>query len=65
MSPGQWIIDQRIDLARHLLESTDLSIEQVAARAGFGTATAMRQHLRASIGVSPQAYRRTFQTAGV
>ena len=65
MSPGQWIIDQRIDLARHLLESTDLSIERVAERAGFGTATAMRQHLRASIGVSPKAYRRTFQGADV
>ena len=59
-SPGQWLTSQRVDLARHLLEATDLPIDRVAERAGFGTATSMRQHLRASVGVSPQAYRRTF-----
>jgi len=64
-SPGQWLTGQRVDLARHLLEATDLPIDRVAERAGFGTATSMRQHLRASIGVSPQAYRRTFQGVGV
>jgi transcriptional regulator GlxA family with amidase domain len=64
-SPGQWLTTQRVDLARHLLEATDLPIDRVAERAGFGTATSMRQHLRASIGVSPHAYRRTFQGVGV
>jgi transcriptional regulator GlxA family with amidase domain len=59
-SPGQWLTTQRVDLARHLLEATDLPIDRVAEKAGFGTATSMRQHLRASVGVSPQAYRRTF-----
>lgn len=59
-SPGQWLTGQRVDLARHLLEATDLPIDRVAEQAGFGTATSMRQHLRASVGVSPQAYRRTF-----
>jgi transcriptional regulator GlxA family with amidase domain len=62
-SPGQWLTRQRVDLARHLLEATDLPIDRVAERAGFGTATSMRQHLRASVGVSPQAYRRTFARA--
>jgi transcriptional regulator GlxA family with amidase domain len=60
-SPGQWLTGQRVDLARHLLEATDLPIGRVAERAGFGTATSMRQHLRASVGVSPQNYRKTFQ----
>ncbi|GAA1967044.1 GlxA family transcriptional regulator [Catenulispora subtropica] len=64
-SPGQWLTGQRVDLARHLLEATDLPIDRVAERAGFGTATSMRQHLRASVGVSPQAYRKTFQGVGV
>ncbi|MEZ0109880.1 transcriptional regulator GlxA family with amidase domain [Catenulispora sp. EB89] len=62
-SPGQWLTVQRVDLARHLLEATDLPIDRVAEKAGFGTATSMRQHLRASVGVSPQAYRRTFARA--
>lgn len=63
LSPGQWLIRQRVDLARHLLEATDLSIDHVADRAGFGTATSLRQNLQATIGISPSAYRHTFQPA--
>nr|WP_198357785.1 helix-turn-helix domain-containing protein [Streptomyces fildesensis] len=60
ISPGQWLVQQRVERARHLLESSDLSVDQVAHRAGFGTATSMRQRLHAALGVSPSAYRRTF-----
>ncbi|GHJ39852.1 GlxA family transcriptional regulator [Streptomyces sp. TS71-3] len=63
MSPGQWLTQQRIERARQLLESTDLSIDQVAQDCGFGTAQSMRQHLQAALGVTPSAYRRTFRTA--
>ncbi|MEV5746792.1 helix-turn-helix domain-containing protein [Actinoallomurus sp. NPDC052308] len=61
MSPGRWLARQRVELARHLLETTDLPVDQIARRAGFGTAVSLRQHLHAAIGVSPLAYRRTFQ----
>jgi transcriptional regulator GlxA family with amidase domain len=64
MSPGRWLIQQRVARARELLESSDLPVEQIAGRIGFATATSLRQHLHAAIGVSPQAYRRTFQAAG-
>ncbi|MCM2419934.1 helix-turn-helix domain-containing protein [Streptomyces sp. RKAG293] len=60
ISPGQWLVQQRVERARHLLESSDLSVDQVAHRAGFGTAASMRQHLHTALGVSPSAYRRTF-----
>jgi transcriptional regulator GlxA family with amidase domain len=63
ISPGQWIIRQRISRARELLEATDLTIDQIAARAGFATAASLRQHMHATIGVAPLAYRRTFQAA--
>ncbi|MFG2921695.1 GlxA family transcriptional regulator [Streptomyces sp. NPDC048305] len=63
MSPGQWIAQQRVERARQLLESTDLSMDQVARDAGFGTATSLREHVQAALGVSPTAYRRTFRTA--
>lgn len=63
VSPGQWITRQRVLLARELLESTDLNVDQVAGRAGFVTAASLRQHLHAAIGVAPLAYRRTFQAA--
>ncbi len=61
MSPGRWLIRQRLDRARRLLESTDLPIDRVAAESGFGTATSLRQHLHAEIGVAPATYRRTFR----
>lgn len=61
ISPGQWLTRQRVERARHLLESTDLSVDQVARDAGFGTAQSMRQHMQASLGVPPTAYRRAFR----
>ncbi|MEU0088381.1 helix-turn-helix domain-containing protein [Streptomyces sp. NPDC006274] len=65
ISPGQWLTQQRVERARHLLESTDLSIDQVATDAGFGTAQSMRQHLQAALGVPPTVYRRTFRARAV
>ncbi|MCX5329520.1 MULTISPECIES: GlxA family transcriptional regulator [unclassified Streptomyces] len=63
LSPGRWLIQQRVARARHLLESSDLPVDQIAGQVGFATGASLRQHLHAAIGVSPQAYRRTFQTA--
>jgi transcriptional regulator GlxA family with amidase domain len=63
MSPGQWLTQQRVELARHLLESTDLGVDSVARQCGFGTGASMRQHLQAALGVSPTAYRRTFRAS--
>lgn len=63
LSPGQWLSQQRVERARQLLESTDLGVDQIARAAGFGSGASMRQHLQASLGVSPTAYRRTFQAS--
>ncbi|BCJ44636.1 transcriptional regulator [Actinoplanes ianthinogenes] len=60
-SPRQWLLRQRVEHARLLLESTDLGMDVVARRSGLGSATALRQHLHATIGVAPSAYRRTFR----
>ncbi|GIJ46092.1 transcriptional regulator [Virgisporangium aliadipatigenens] len=61
VTPAQWLIAQRIDRARTLLETSDLPVERIAAEAGFGSATLLRQHLHATLGVTPQRYRRTFR----
>lgn len=63
LTARQWIIGRRLDRARHLLESSTMSIEQIAADIGFATATSLRQHMNAELGVSPLAYRRTFRAA--
>lgn len=65
VSPGQWLTRQRVERARHLLESTDLPVDQVARDAGFGTSQSLRSHLQAAIGVTPSAYRRTFRAGAV
>jgi transcriptional regulator GlxA family with amidase domain len=61
ISPGQWLVQQRVQRACALLEGTDRPVDEIAVTAGFGTASSMRLHLRAELGVSPSAYRATFR----
>jgi transcriptional regulator GlxA family with amidase domain len=63
VSPGGWLAAQRLDYARQLLEESELTVDQIAERAGLGTGANLRQQLRAGAGVSPTAYRRTFRTS--
>ncbi|MFI1357427.1 GlxA family transcriptional regulator [Streptomyces sp. NPDC020898] len=63
MSPGRWLIQQRVERARHLLETTDQPVDDIAGQVGFAGGTSLREHLHAAIGVSPLAYRRTFRGA--
>lgn len=56
----QWLLHQRLDLARELPETTDLPIDVVAARSGLGSADSMRRHLVRRVGLTPTAYRRSF-----
>lgn len=59
-SPLRWLLTQRVRRAQELLETSDLSIEQIASRAGMGTATTLRRHFSQQLGVPPETYRRTF-----
>ncbi|MFE2916071.1 GlxA family transcriptional regulator [Kitasatospora indigofera] len=64
VSPLQWLLTQRIERARELLESTDLSVEQVAGRSGLGGADSLRRHLVQRVGLTPRAYRAKFARPG-
>jgi len=64
-SPLRWLTRQRVLHARRLLEDTDLSVDAVAGRCGFGSATLLRHHFRQVMGVPPADYRRSFQSAAV
>jgi len=59
-SPAEWLIDARIERARDLLESTDLSIDKIAERCGFGASATLRHHFRRKVALSPLAYRARF-----
>jgi AraC family transcriptional activator FtrA len=61
-TPHQWLSRQRILLAQRLLESTDMSVDDVAWRCGLGTAANLRVKFAASVRASPTAYRRTFRS---
>jgi transcriptional regulator GlxA family with amidase domain len=63
MTPAQWIIQARVRSAQRLLESTDIPIEQLACEVGFRAPSILRAHFAATLGTSPQAYRRAFRAA--
>jgi len=63
-TPHDWLTGQRVLLARRLLEETDLGVDAIATRAGFGAAAALRHHFTRRLGASPHLYRTTFRDRG-
>lgn len=63
MRPGEWVIAARLEVARYLLESTAADLDEIAGSAGFGSAAALRHHLRRRVGLTPSAYRASFRAA--
>ncbi|RSN55576.1 hypothetical protein DMH12_15265 [Streptomyces sp. WAC 04229] len=56
-APLEWLIARRIDLAKHLLETTNLPIRAVARRSGFHGESLFRYHWRRLMGGTPSAWR--------
>lgn len=63
VSPRRWLTEQRVLRAKALLESTELTVEEVARRSGFASATLLRHHFTTAVGVAPLVYRRRFAAA--
>lgn len=64
VTPGQWLLTQRLDRARTLLESSDYTVEVVARLVGLSSASNLRRRFIANIATTPSAYRRTFKYSG-
>jgi transcriptional regulator GlxA family with amidase domain len=60
-TPYRWLLRQRVLLAQELLEATNETVDNVAGRAGFGSAAGLRHHFLRTLGTTPNAYRRTFR----
>jgi AraC family transcriptional activator FtrA len=60
MSPLEWVTRLRVRRAKDLLETTTLSIEELAQQCGFGSAAVLRHHFRARVQLSPIVYRERF-----
>lgn len=63
MSPVDWLVRERVEVARQLLETTARGLGEIASLAGFGSDESFRRHFRLATGVSPVAYRRQFGAA--
>jgi len=63
MSPVDWLVRERVELARQLLETSARPLAHVSSLAGFGSEESFRRHFRLATGVSPLAYRRQFGAA--
>ncbi len=59
-TPHAWVLGQRVALAEQLLERGELTVEQIAERAGFGSAAMLRHHFRRVRSTAPTSYRRAF-----
>jgi AraC family transcriptional activator FtrA len=60
MGPVEWLLRERVAIAKDLLESPDIALAQVAERAGFGSEESLRHHFRRVAATTPGAYRRAF-----
>lgn len=59
-TPARWLLNVRLTRSRDLLESSTLSIDEIAGLVGFGSAATLRHHFRGKLSTTPAAYRKTF-----
>jgi len=60
LSPLNWLIAERVERVKELLESTSSSLDDIATATGFGTQATLRHHFRTKTGTSPMAFRKAF-----
>ena len=65
LTPGRFVRRARVEAAATLLTGSDLTVQAIASRCGFGTVEALRQAFVGTYGVSPSHYRATQSSASV
>ncbi len=60
-TPLAYLQDLRLEAARALLETGDLSVEVIGSQVGYNDTSSFSRLFRQRIGMSPGAYRRRFQ----
>ncbi|WP_320171251.1 GlxA family transcriptional regulator [Maridesulfovibrio sp.] len=59
-TPTQYLQQVRIEAAQRLLETTNLSVEDVASAVGYGDYSTFRKLFKRIMGATPSAYRQRF-----
>jgi AraC family transcriptional regulator len=62
LPPHQYVIVRRIERARLLLQQGDLSLAEIAARAGFSDQSHFSRHFKRCVGVTPGQFRMSART---
>ncbi|MFD7445674.1 GlxA family transcriptional regulator [Streptomyces sp. NPDC059909] len=62
-TPHAWLRSLRLSSAEELLETTDLPVQEIAHRVGYGSAAVLREQFVRRRGVPPHSYRRSFTNA--
>jgi AraC family transcriptional regulator len=58
LPPHQYVIARRVERAKQLLQGRgDLSLAEVAARAGFSDQSQLSHHFKRLVGVTPGQFR--------
>jgi transcriptional regulator GlxA family with amidase domain len=63
-TPLEYLQAVRLQAARALLETGDMTVQSVAAQVGYSDASSFSRLFRQGVGLSPGSYRRRFQMAG-
>ncbi|MEU6234392.1 DJ-1/PfpI family protein [Kitasatospora sp. NPDC047058] len=61
-TPSVYVESARVERARHQLESTDLTLDRIAAACGFGTTDTLVRAFRRQLDTTPTEYRLRFRT---
>jgi len=57
-SPGKWLLQKRIEYAKHLLDSSKKNVNEIAYDSGFENATHFSRVFKEKFGLSPLQYRK-------
>jgi AraC family transcriptional regulator len=60
VTPGQYVLDRRMERARSLLKSSKLSVAEVGLRVGFEHSSHFTRAFRRSVGTAPSLFRNSF-----
>jgi AraC family transcriptional regulator len=63
LPPHQWLLQQRVKVAKQLMTVRDLSLADIALSAGFANQSHFTRVFSAAVGVSPGAWRRETEGA--
>ena len=61
-TPAAYVERIRVEVARRLLETTDIAVDEIARVAGFGTAETTRRAFARRVGTNPSEYRERFRS---